>query len=154
MITKSTILLVTFVLLTACEVSDDARPLEQPTLLGKWKFASHVVSDCTNNADNYDELCSGTAADCGVLTIDEHTWMWQQTLPDGSVSTESGSYTVSTNTITLTGASTPGLKSYSISGSSFSYSRTTLKFVNTSETDGCTYTQTYTKYNQPGVSPS
>lgn len=141
-------------LLAACEVGDVVQPLQQPTLLGKWKFASHITTNCTNSADNHADLCSGTAAECGVLTIDENTWLWQQTLSDGSVSTESGSYTVSTNTILLTGASTPGMRSYSISGSAFSYSRTTLTFVNTSDTDGCTYTQTYSKYNQPGVPPS
>jgi hypothetical protein len=146
--------MVTFLLLGACEVSDDAQPLEQPTLLGKWKFVSHVVSDCTNSVDNQEDRCSGTAADCGVLTIGENTWLWQQTLSDGSVSTESGSYTVSTNTILLTGSTTPGTKSYSISGSAFSYTRTTLTFINTSDSDGCTYTQTFSKYSQPGVPPS
>lgn len=133
----------------ACSTSDDAQPQSQTTLVGSWKFNSFVVTHCTDVGNNQVDECTATAADCGVLTFTENTWTWVQNMPDGSQLTEGGSFTLSSNYIILTGPSTPGVKDYSISGSVYSYTSTTLTFINSSNATGCTYTQTYTRYIQP-----
>ncbi|MBL7846386.1 MAG: hypothetical protein JNL40_02870 [Cyclobacteriaceae bacterium] len=136
-------------LCSACSTSDNAQPQPQATLVGSWKFSSFVVTHCTDAGNNQAVECTALAADCGVLTFTENTWSWVQNMPDGSQLVESGSFTLSSNYIILTGSSSPGVKDYSISGSVYSYTSTTLTFINSSNDTGCTYTQTYTRYLQP-----
>jgi hypothetical protein len=86
-----------------------------------------------------------------VLTITESSWTWVQNLGDGSQFKESGGYTLSSNYIILSGATSPGLGKYSITGSTVNYTTTTLTFVNSSVDTGCIYTVTFSRHLQAGV---
>lgn len=135
----------------SCSSQEDVEPAVQPTLLGSWKFSAFVVSGCTVATDDREDRCTGTAGACGVLTFTETSWTWIQNLSDGSQFKETGSYTLSSNYIILTGDTVPGLGKYSITGSTLSYTTTSLTFVNTSETSGCDFTVTFSRHLQTGV---
>lgn len=140
-----------FLLVAACSTEEKDEPVAQPTMLGSWKHAAFVVSGCTNAGDDREDRCTGTAGDCGVLTITESSWTWIQNLPDGSQFKETGGYTLSSNYIILTGDTAPGLGKYSITGSTLNYTTTTLTFVNSSVDTGCVYTVTFSRHLQVGV---
>jgi len=140
-----------FLLVAACSTEERDEPVAQPTLLGSWKQAAFVVSGCTDAGDDLEDKCTGTAGDCGVLTITESSWTWVQNLPDGSQFKESGTYTLSSNYIILNGDTAPGLGKYSITGSTVNYTNTTLTFVNSSVSTGCDYTVTFSRHLQAGV---
>jgi hypothetical protein len=140
-----------FLLNAACSTDEKEEPVAQPTLLGSWKQSTFVVSGCTDAGGDREEKCTGTAGDCGVLTITESSWTWVQNLGDGSQFKESGGYTLSSNYIILSGATSPGLGKYSITGSTVSYTTTTLTFVNSSVDTGCIYTVTFSRHLQAGV---
>lgn len=139
------------VLLAACRGDEVAVAQPEVTFIGRWKFVSHIVSDCLVSTDNRSERCTGSAEECGVLTLSDRTWDWTQTLADGTVYNESGTFYLSTNTIILTGAASPGTQKYSISGSAMFYTNTTLTFISTGIEDECTYTRTYSRFTQPVV---
>lgn len=147
----STVLVGIVLLLAACRGDDVAVTQPELSFFGKWKFVSHVVSDCLVSTDNHEEHCTGSAEECGVLTLGDKTWDWTQTLADGTVYNESGTFYLSTNTIILTGPASPGTQKYSISGSAMFFTTTTLTFISTGILDECTYTRSYSRYNQPVV---
>jgi hypothetical protein len=137
-------------LAVGCSSTDQDPASSQPTLIGSWKHVSLNYSNCADEADNRTESCTGTAGECGVLTFTATTWSWGQTLPDGSVFEESGNYVISTNYIILSGGSSgPGTRKHSISGSTLSYTKTSLVFTNTSISTGCTHTETLSRHTQP-----
>jgi hypothetical protein len=135
--------------LLSCGTEDTKSPVPQPSLIGYWRYVSLVTSSCSDPADDQSDTCTGSAAACGILALTENTWTWSQTLPDGSQSMETGSYTLSGNYFILSSAAVPGTKMYSISGSAISYTTTTLLFLNSSDATGCTYTAHYARYVQP-----
>lgn len=143
---KSANILLLGTILIACSDQEVSQQQDVVSFVGSWKFVSHIVSDCTQATDNKENRCTGTAAECGVLTLTDNTWSWEQTLSDGSVFTEGGTFYLSTNTIILTGPDSPGSLKYSINGSAMVYTKTTLSFISNGITDGCTYTQTYSRY--------
>lgn len=131
-----------------CGSQEPVQPREEVTFMGTWRFVSQLVTDCDSATDNKEYRCSGSAAECGVLTLSENDWSWEQSFPDGSVVTESGTFYLSTNTIILTSPDSPGPLKNSITGWTMMYTRTSLTFINSSTSDGCTYTQTYSRYTQ------
>ncbi|MBL7851261.1 MAG: hypothetical protein JNN04_10200 [Cyclobacteriaceae bacterium] len=145
------LVLVAVGLFSSC--TDSAVPVGDPLpeLTGSWKYVSRVVSDCDDPGGDFQDVCTGSAGDCGVLTIKESSWTWVQNLPDGSQFTESGTYVLSSNYIILTEDTVPGLGKYSITGSTVSYTTTSLTFVNSSETSGCVYTVTFSRHLQSSV---
>lgn len=139
-------------LIAACSTSDKDPSPDQPTLLGSWKHVSYTLTNCDNEGDNRTDVCTGTAGECGVLTFTETTWAWGQTLGDGSVFEESGTYVINTNYILLSGGSSgPGTQKYSISGSILSYTKSSLVFINSSISTGCTHTVTLSRHTQPFI---
>lgn len=145
------ILMIVSVLGWSCSGDDPADAVAQPTLAGSWKFTSFIVSGCDDPADDREDRCTGSAGECGVLTMKDSSWTWVQNLADGSQFKETGTYTLSTNYIILTGDTAPGLGKYSITGSTVSYTTTSLTFVNSSETSGCAFTVTFARHLQSGV---
>jgi len=143
---RTTIIPLFVAILVSCSSQEAVRPMEEVSFIGSWKFVSHVVSSCDLASDNKENRCTGTASECGVLTLSDNAWSWEQALPDGTVFTESGTFYISTNTIVLTSSESPGLMKYSITGSAMMYTKTTLTFVSNGISDGCTYTQTYSRY--------
>ena len=119
-------------------------------LTGNWKHVSLVYSGCSDPADNKSENCSGTASECGILTLTSTTWTWTKTPSGGTKFTESGTYYLSANYIILTGGSgTPDSRVHSISGSTLNYTSTTLTLINTNLSKGCGYTEMLSRYTQP-----
>ncbi len=138
--------------LLACSSQDDLEPPSAPTMLGNWKFRSYQVTQCDDPAGNSEETCNDSATICGVLTLTENTWTWSQTKSDGSHYFETGSYTMSTNYIILTGGSAaPGTILSPISGSTVSYTKTTLVFTNSSVTTGCVFKVSFARHAQPFI---
>lgn len=135
----------------SCSNEEGTAPVAQPTHVGNWKFTAFIVSDCDVATDDREDRCTGSAGECGVLTLEESSWIWVQNLPDGSQFKETGTYTLNTNYIILTGDTAPGLGRYSITGSTISYTSTSLTFVNSSEISGCNFTVTFSRHLQSGV---
>lgn len=146
-----TISAIILILACACGEHEIAQPQEELSHLGKWKFASHILTGCDIVGDNLENICSGSAGECGVLTFSEGEWSWEQARRGASVSKENGAYYLSGNSIFLSGAGSPGPHGYTISGSNILFTKTTLTFTNYGISDGCTYTDTYFRYNQTSV---
>jgi hypothetical protein len=146
-----TIFAISLILAAACGDQEIVQTQEELSLLGKWRFSSHILSNCDMAGDNLEYVCSGSAVECGVLTLSEGAWLWEQSIRGASVFKEGGGYHLSGNSIFLTGAGSPGPDGYSISGSTIMFTKTTLTFTNYGISDGCTYTDSYIRYNQTAV---
>ncbi len=146
-----TIFAISLILASACGEQEMAQTQEELSLLGKWRFSSHILTGCDMPGDNLENRCTGSAVECGVLTLAQGTWLWEQSVRGASVLKESGGYHLSGNSIFLTGAGSPGPDGYSISGSTIMFTKTTLTFMNYGISDGCTYTDSYIRYNQTAV---
>lgn len=134
----------------SCETSSTQPKPQQPTLLGNWRFKSESYTACTVSTDDIENQCTGTAAQCGVLSFTANTWVRSRLNADGSVFTESGSYSVTSNVITLSGGSnTASSIVHDISGSAFTVTATSLVFITSSVSTGCSITITFIKHNQP-----
>jgi hypothetical protein len=146
-----TILAISLILASACGEQEIVQPQEELSLFGKWRFSSHILSGCDLAEDNLESRCTGSAVECGVLTLSEGAWSWEQSARGASVFKETGGYYLSGNSIFLTSAESPGPHGYSISGSNIMFTKTTLTFTNYGISDGCTYTDSYIRYNQTVV---
>jgi len=131
------VMAVGFVLLlaTACSKTDST---PSPSIVGTWKLTSNVGTGCTDPANNYSDVCTLTAAECGILNITSSgTYTFTVTPAGGSPSTESGTYTTSGSTITTTGGNS-GTFAYVVT-------TTTLTLTQVNSSTGCTEVTTLTR---------
>lgn len=119
-------------LLLAVAVSckkDDAAPTSN-ALIGNWQFVSVAATGCTDPTDNFVETCT---TDCGTLAITATGWTFTQP----GATTDTGTYTVSGNSITLAGDQT-GTYTYAIVSN-------VLTFTQAPGSDGCLEVSTFSK---------
>lgn len=126
-----------FILMLAAACSKSDNPAT-PSIIGTWKFTSSSGTNCTDPADNYNDTCTLTAAECGILVIASGTYTYTVTPSGSSPIVDTGTYTSTSSTITTSGGSNPGTVNYTVTA-------TTLTFTQTNGSTGCTETQVFTR---------
>ncbi|MGC4023159.1 MAG: lipocalin family protein [Cyclobacteriaceae bacterium] len=127
---RSWIFIVVIFIAIGCSKSSSSSSVN---LSGTWKLTAEKATGCTDSNNNYNESCTSS---CPVLVLTSTAY----TFKDGSGNViDTGTYTVGGGKITIkpaTGGSAQ--ENITISGNTFMISET-------DGSDGCTYTDTYTK---------
>jgi hypothetical protein len=122
------------ILLSSCN-GDDSKPTHP--IVGTWKLVSDSAAGCDDPLDNYEDTYTCTSSECITITFKRNGKFIVKEIDDGDVDTETGTYSISGNEITICYDDDPmdceGPMIFSIDGA-------TLTLTSEVDFDNCVFT--------------